>query len=304
MQIFVAGLANVETTLRVEEFPIPYYPVEFSFHGVNATVSGVGFNVAAALNTLGEDVHLATLIGSDRQGRWVQAEMKKRHLHRHGAVCALDATCQSVILTDPSGRRQAHTDLKDIQQTAYPLDQAREHLAGSDFAVLCNIEFARPLLLLAQELGVPVVTDVHVLGNVEDPYNRDFMAAAQVLFLSDEGLEDPHAFITSIAHRYRPQVVVMGRGGAGALMYERATDTFTHQKALTCRPVVNTVGAGDALCAAFAQGYFSGLDAPTALRRAVVFAGWKTGSVGGAQGFLTASELDQLLSKDGCTPPQ
>jgi len=51
--ILVSGLINLETTLRVEGFPVPYAPVRFPFFGVNGTVSGVGYNVAKALTTLG-----------------------------------------------------------------------------------------------------------------------------------------------------------------------------------------------------------------------------------------------------------
>ena len=226
--------------------------------------------------------------------------MKNHGLDCGGVRSELSATCQSVILTDPSGRRQAHTDLKDIQETAYPLDVARRQLAASGAAVLCNIEFSRPLLALAQELKIPVATDVHVLSDIDDPYNREFIAASQVLFLSDEGLRgrDPRSFITSLVQRYRPRIVVMGCGSDGALMYESRTGTFTHERALQFRPVVNTIGAGDALFSCFIQGYFSGLPPAVALRRAVAFAGWKVGSAGGAQGLLTSREIDDLLSND------
>ena len=45
-RILVSGLINIETTLKVDGFPIPYFPVRFPFHGVNSTVSGVGYNIA------------------------------------------------------------------------------------------------------------------------------------------------------------------------------------------------------------------------------------------------------------------
>ena len=31
MKILVSGLLNVETTLAVREFPIPYYPIDYLF---------------------------------------------------------------------------------------------------------------------------------------------------------------------------------------------------------------------------------------------------------------------------------
>ena len=53
-RILVAGLINIETTVRVDGFPIEYTPVRYPFFGVNATVSGVGYNVAKALTVLGD----------------------------------------------------------------------------------------------------------------------------------------------------------------------------------------------------------------------------------------------------------
>ena len=51
--ILVCGLINIETTLKVDNFPIEYSPVEYNFFGVNSSISGVGYNIVKALKTLG-----------------------------------------------------------------------------------------------------------------------------------------------------------------------------------------------------------------------------------------------------------
>ena len=43
-RVLVSGLINIETTLQVEGFPIPYFQVHYPFYGVNSSVSGVGYN--------------------------------------------------------------------------------------------------------------------------------------------------------------------------------------------------------------------------------------------------------------------
>ncbi len=48
--------------------------------------------------------------------------------------------------------------------------------------------FSRPLLAIAKKAGIWIASDVHALSDLEDDYNRDYMAAAQILFLSDESL--------------------------------------------------------------------------------------------------------------------
>lgn len=49
----ISGLINIETTLRVDGFPLEYAPVRYPFFGVDTTVSGVGYNIARALATPG-----------------------------------------------------------------------------------------------------------------------------------------------------------------------------------------------------------------------------------------------------------
>ena len=61
--ILVSGLINTETTVRVRQFPVNYYPIDSPFFGVNTAVSGVAYNISKALKTLGDDVTLLTMTG-------------------------------------------------------------------------------------------------------------------------------------------------------------------------------------------------------------------------------------------------
>lgn len=77
-KVLIAGLVNVETTLQVRQFPIEYYPIDYPFFGVNSAVSGVGYNIAAALSTLGDVVHLASLVGRDFQSQYIKDTLENR----------------------------------------------------------------------------------------------------------------------------------------------------------------------------------------------------------------------------------
>lgn len=63
------------------------------------------------------------------------------------------------------------------------------------------------------------------------------------------------------------------------------------------QPTVTTIGGGDALFSAFLHSYVTTHDPYRALQKAVLFAGYKIGSVGAADGFLTASELDVAYAR-------
>jgi ribokinase len=295
--IAVSGLINIETTLRVDGFPIEYVPVRYPFFGVQSTVSGVGLNVAAALRALGSEVELFSIIGADADGTRVRHELAAHDIGDDHVLPLIDQTPAAVILFDETGRRLCNTDLKDIQDIEYPLETFAHVLQASDAAVLCNVNFSRPFLQVAKDAGKQVYTDVHVLADVRDDYNADFMVAADVLFLSNEAVVggEPE-FVSELAAAYPCSVIVVGMGADGALLFEKGSQSLRSVPAHLTRPIVNTIGAGDALFSCFVEGHLRGLSPLEALQRAVVFAGHKIGATGAAEGFLSAAELDALVS--------
>ncbi len=293
--VLVSGLINLETTLQVEAFPIQYTPVRFPFFGVRSTVSGVGVNLAKALSTLGDRVALLSLTGRDEAGKLVAGALQAERISDRYVFPTLAETAQSVILYDSQGRRQINTDLKDIQEQPYPQEEFEQALSGCDLAVLCNINFSRPFLAQARRAGKPVATDVHTIHSLEDGYNRDFMAAANILFMSDECLpEPPEQWIKAVFNRFGNDVIVIGLGARGALLHMKEGDGTHWQPAVETRPVVNTIGAGDALFACFLHYYMRDSDPVAALQKATLFASYKIGKRGAAEGFLSEEELQRL----------
>lgn len=297
-RFFVSGLINIETTLAIEGFPIPYYPVGYPFNGIQTTVSGVGFNVTKALATLGSRVHLASLIGPDANGALARQALMALSIPDTGVLDSAGATAQSVILYDPDGRRQIHVDLKDLQERTYPVEKAEGAIHACDLAVICNINFSRPLLQTARGAGKWIATDVHALSDIDDDYNRDFMAQAQILFLSDESLPDsPENTAQALMGKYGMKILVVGLGDQGALLAVRQDRFMGRFRAVRTRPVKNTIGAGDALFSAFLDRFARTKDPYRSLRAAMVFASYKIGEKGAADGFLTREGLDRWIEK-------
>ena len=293
--ILISGLINTETTVRVRQFPLEYYPIDYPFFGVNTAVSGVAYNLALALRTLGDNVTLLSMTGADFPAAYIRSELQSAGIDTQHIKTAFEQTPSSVVLYDGEGRRQIHCDLKNIQETAYSFDPAV--LEGIDLVAACNINFNRPLLAMAKAAGKTVATDVHVLSNLYDDYNREFMEQADILFLSDEGIgEDHRAFITELARIYGSEIIVLGRGGKGAAMYLRADDKIYELPATHVGEVVNTVGAGDALFSAFLHYYAKGLSPLECLSRAQLFAAAKIRVSGASKGFLTEEEIEVLYA--------
>jgi ribokinase len=255
-------------------------------------VSGVGLNVARALQVLGHDVIIAALIGRDPNGRLVRDQLSRWGMSDQYVVDALDATPQSVIVYDQTGRRQIHVDLKTIQDTAYPVEVLAEVWPAIELAALCNINFSRGLIPFAQSHRVPIATDVHAISGVDDAYNLDFMSAADILFFSHENLAvEPDQAIRDICRRHGEKIIVTGLGERGALISHPEAPNPVRVSAAASRPVISTVGAGDALFSSFLHGWLHQRHPVEALRHATVFAAWKIGEAAASEGFLNAIEL-------------
>ncbi len=294
--ILISGLINIETTLQVEAFPIPYFPVRFPFFGVNSSVSGVGYNLAKALTRLENSVTFLGLIGQDIAARQVRTALNEDHIPDDYILSQLTHTPQSVIVYDKQGRRQIHVDLKDIQEHSYSPKLFEKAMQSSDLLVLCNINFSRPMLQAARQAGKPIATDVHTIGNLHDDFNKDFMAAADILFMSDENLPaPPEEWAQALLRTYTNEIVVIGLGGEGALLAVRKDNFIGRFPVVPAPKITNTIGAGDALFAAFLHSYLRSKDPYTALRKAMFFAAHKIGAASAAAGFLTHHQLEELF---------
>lgn len=293
-QIMICGLCNIEISCAVRGFPIDYSPVDYNFFGVSTVPSGVGLNLALAMTALGDRVTLLSYAADDPAGRMMRAAAEGSVAEPILLPC--DQTPQSVVLYDPTGRRKVYTDLKDMQERTVPAD-VFERCAGADAFCLCNINFARGLLPLAKATGKPIFCDVHCLTDVHDAYNSDFMRMSDALFLSNEGITGREEdFVKELASIYPCAVIVVGMGDRGALLYERAARAFTMVPSVTTRPVVNTVGAGDALFSAFVHFTLAGRSAAQSLALACRFASYKIGESGASRGFLSEEALLKLGS--------
>lgn len=295
-KILVSGLINTETTVKVKKFPIKYFPIDYPFFGVNTRVSGVAYNIVKALNTLGDDVKFVTMTGKDFAADYVGSVIREIGVSTENVKAVLKATPNSVVLYDEEGKRQIYCDLKDVQETAYEFEQ--ELYADCHVVVACNTNFNRELLKKAKAHGKIIATDVHVLGDINDQYNKDFMEYANILFLSDENIKgDYREFLKELENTYGNDIIVLGMGNKGALMYVKEEEKFYQLPAITVGNVVNTVGAGDALFSSFIHFYAKGFSPLEALKYAEVFASYKIGFDGASEGFAEEEKIEELVEK-------
>jgi ribokinase len=295
-KIVIAGLINIETTIGINKFPIEYSPVDYNFFGINTTISGVGINVAKALKTLGGNPHLMSIISSDIYYDSILSYLVKNKIES-SLHPKLEATPHSIIFYDKEGKRKISLDLKNIQDLIFPLSYAEALLPETSMAVVCNINFSRNLLDYYRDNKILIATDVHVVKDINDEFNKDYMQKSNILFLSNENIINKEKeFLEKLIKAYDNDIIVIGLGEKGAIMYVRNDKEIVSYPAQKIRPIINTIGAGDALFSCFNFVYNKTRNPYESLKKAIIFASYKIGDNGGATGFLSETQLDKYTS--------
>ncbi len=296
--ILISGMINIETTLKLETFPIEYTPVNYNFYGIDTTVSGVAYNVTKALKILGSEPIIMSLIGQDIYEPLIFSQLECEQIDAAYVKPILDATPHSIILYDDMGKRSIQLDLKNVQDFKYPEESIQSALEGIDLVVACNINFSRDIMRYAKEKGKQIATDVHVLKDIDDSYNKDFLEASNILFLSNEGIiGNETTFMKQLIAKYQNDIIVIGMGSQGAMIYVRAENKIQSYPAVSTRKVVSTIGAGDALFASFIYFYSQTNEPYQSLQTAILFASYKIGEKGAASGFLSEAALKEIEVK-------
>ncbi|GAA0428033.1 hypothetical protein Acor_66980 [Acrocarpospora corrugata] len=293
--IVVAGATSFYLSLGVEGFPIRYLPT-CTPRWLSGGVFGAAAHIARTMRTLGGDIRLCTVVGSDIVGAGIRAELDHDGLLGPGVIPG-HGSSMGVVLVGPDGRRMGYPHLSPVNDVEYPYETFAAQAQGADLLVMTNAKFVRPLVARADLLGIPIAVDTHLIADLSDSYSQPWLRAARIVFSSHERLPvPPELWIRQIFERYpRCHLVGVGRGPEGAMLGLRDGRLVTVDAAAP-RGVVSTSGAGDALFATFLHFWVFTGDPVHALQRAVLHAGWKIGDRIPGKVALTLTELCALPS--------
>lgn len=292
-RIVVVGVASLYLAAGVGEFPLEH-ALGAVPEWMRAGVAGSAAHVAKVLASLGDEVRLCTLAGTDPAGLAVRADLRANGLSGEGVVDA-GATSLGVALVAPDGSRLGLPYTALVNAVGYPAETFHRLAAGADLAVLTRARFARPLISCAERLSVRIAVDVHLISDVNDTHSRPWMEAADIVFCSHERLPcPPKQWVARVFARYPGcEIVGVGRGADGAILALR-DGTLVSAEAVAPRGVVNTSGAGDTLFASFLHGWLATGNPLGSLQSAVLHAGWRIGDPMPGAGSLTEAELSRL----------
>ena len=272
----VVGSCNVDQVVRSATLPRPGETVMAG--DVLRLPGGKGANQAAAAARLGARVSLMASLGDDEAGDWLL-----RVLHGHGVELAQvrrssRPTGTAFITVDDHGENEIVVSPganRDLDADALSLEFFDVVLAQMEVTQHVIDEVARrcPRLVLNVAPAAPVEPET--------------LARCAVVIANE--VEAQRFDLSSLKHC----VVTLGRRGAVHLC---RGDEVARSAAPQVVPV-DTVGAGDVFCAAYALRFAEGASAQDALDFAVTAGSLATLAVG-AQGALpTREEVEQWLAR-------
>jgi ribokinase len=267
-------------------------------------VGGKGFNQAVAAARAGAHVHMIGRVGSDTFGDAFLDFLTNEGINADNVARDPElGTGVGLPVVGPDGsnsivivpRANSVTSPHDIRQTAAAIADADVLLLQLEVDVEASAEAAT----IAREAGTIVVLNPapgdRVLPQLASLADILVPNEVEALHLSGSGPETDEADIArSILDRYPLRAVLLTLGERGVLI---ATADHSSQISATSTQAVDTVGAGDTFCGAFAAAIADGEDLERAAAFGNVAAGISVTRHGGAPAAPYRSEIDRLMRR-------
>jgi len=293
-KVLVAGFIQVETIVNVEQIPIRYKPVRSKPNTIFTSVGGDAYNTSLALTWLGNSVDFISMIGKANDRNIINPHGSEIELVSDYVLPLLSETPTAVIFYDEDKQQQIFEDIKNIREISYDLELCEYRLQRCELVVLSNANFCRPFIAMAKEYKKKLAINIREYKAENLVYNRDFLEAADIIYVSDDNLtEDPYVFVRELADNYDPEIIILGQGNKGVILYSKNDSMLAHFNSVRTNEIINTVGAGNALFSCFLHYYTRDQDATNAIKKALLFASYKIGFVGTSNGFMTEEQIDQ-----------
>jgi 2-dehydro-3-deoxygluconokinase len=284
------------------------------------SIAGSESNVAIGLARLGHSVRWAGRIGADEVGSYILRTLRS------------ESVLVDTVMVDP-GRRTglmlAERRISDLSRVSYYRERSAGSALNPSDAALALAEVPRILHVTgitpaisdsaaaavdwavrhARDAGALVSVDVNYrarLWTIDEarPALSALVRGADIVIASEDELglvvatpTDELAAANELAESGVRDLVIK-RGARGATVWR---DGAAHHAEAIRVPVLDTIGAGDALTAGYLSGVLDGLDPASALHRGTITASFAVAAVGDWEGLPNRDELSLLDNESGTT---
>lgn len=267
-KVLILGGTTYDSIVRLDALPEPK-PQTIHYAPFHETIGSTGAGKALPLTRLEVPVTLHSIIGEDDYGRRI-AET----LGAAGVDFLWDpdpaGTERHINLMDKNGGRISMFITQSSSRPPLDLSRLEKLIQGSDVIVLNIIAYTKTLIEMCLQSGKPVWTDLHDYDG-ENPYHKEYIEAADYIFMSSDNLSDYRTVMSSlVAGGKRLVVCTHGKRGATCLTGE---GEWIEMPIIDEYKLEDANGAGDSFFAGFLYGFLQGRSSLECMRLAAVSAG-------------------------------
>ncbi len=260
-------------------------------------VGQAGGYSARAYSQLGKATAFIGYVGDDFCGAFIRSEFARDGIDTTALFTDPRGSGRSVNLMQRDGGRKSFYDGKGHMQLVPDLALCSSVLSRARLAHFSIPNWARLLLPIARDLGLPIACDIQDVVSLDDPYRDDFITHADFLFFSAVNQADPSSLMGEFLAANPGQVVIAGMGAKGcALGTREGIRTFPPVELGS--PVVDTTGAGDTLAVGFlASHVLEGYSLRDSVLRGQIAARQTCTQKASSSNLITASQLEHHFAE-------
>lgn len=284
----------------------PYFPIEgqtVKGTGFSSVHGGKGSNQAVAAARMGGDVIFCTCLGKDMFGENAKKLFKQegfdtRYVKESNSL----ATGAGVVFLDEKGHNEivivlgANEDfsLTDVEKMRKSIENASVVLLQLEF----NLLAIEKVIQIAHDANVPIILNPAPFQKIPDSVIRQVSylvpnetEAFQLLGLSQ--VDEPSVMARKLYDTYGCSIIITtGKNGC----YVKTTTLDQSIETYPLKPV-DTTGAGDTFCGAFACSLSSGKKLLEAIDVALAASSLSVTKFGVVESIPTATEVEKLIKE-------
>jgi sugar/nucleoside kinase (ribokinase family) len=288
---------------------IPTLPAEAGQHQNADEIRlepGGGANFLIAGARLGYPMAAIGVLGDDHWGRLVAALIEAEGVDLAG-VQRVGTTTMVIVLVSQSGEHVflgKHGQTGKIVLTELEITMIKGagaiYLAGYTLLEAGLVELALEATRLAKQTGIPIFFDPGPqIAQVSPALRQTFLSLVDTVFAAEA--EIPLLVSGSVTDLINlgPSTVVVKRGPAGCVIYERDQQSPLLEAPGYPVPVVDTSAAGDSFNAGFMAARLWGWSLADAARLANAVGAAKVKKLGGGRNVPTLAEVRAIINQFG-----
>jgi acarbose 7IV-phosphotransferase len=289
--VVVVGNVGIDTNVYFQGGDINF-EVEANFTENFDYVGQAGGYTARGFAQLGYKTAFIGYVGNDFSGQFILNEFQRDGINTDAVFIDPAGTSRSVNMMFQDGRRKNFYDGKSHMTLTPDMATCTAVLQQAHLAVFHIPNWARHLLPVAKQSGMPIACDLQDFLDIHDPYRQDFIHPADVLFFSTVNQATPQPLMESILSQYPKKLLIAGMGAEGcAVGTKKGIRYFAPIDMETA--VIDTNGAGDGLAVGFLSSFsLEQMPVEESIQRGQIVARYTCTQKADTSHLLTREQLD------------